>query len=165
MASIFMRLHVANTRPLARFLRVIVLCFLRNFLINNVAFRHRCDVYAQRSFRVRCRHRSTADESLDGETVDAECGNFASRPAGGLRGAISAPAGYGAASRSKQYVSKWTHGFFITINRMILYFKHIIHIDDFPLTGQPPSYYYEGNWDFKILNGNLVFLLYPGFSS
>ena len=42
---------------------------------------------------------------------------------------------------------------------MILYFKHVIHIDDFPLNGQPPSYYYEGNWDFKILNGNLVFLL------
>ena len=32
-------------------------------------------------------------------------------------------------------VSKMTHGFFITINSMILYFKHIIHIDDFPLTG------------------------------
>ena len=31
------------------------------------------------------------------------------------------------------------HRFFITINSMILYFKHIIHIDDFPLNGQPPS--------------------------
>ena len=30
----------------------------------------------------------------------------ASRPAGGLRGAVSAPAGYWAALRSKQYVSK-----------------------------------------------------------
>ena len=31
---------------------------------------------------------------------------MASRPAGGLRGAVSAPAGYGAAPRSKKYVSK-----------------------------------------------------------
>ena len=30
----------------------------------------------------------------------------ASRPAGGLRGAVSAPAGYGAAPRSKTYVGK-----------------------------------------------------------
>ena len=43
----------------------------------------------------------------------------------GVRGAVSAPAGYGAAPRSKKYVSKLTHGFFITINSMILYFKHI----------------------------------------
>ena len=56
-----------------------------------------------------------------------------SRPAGGLRGAVSAPAGYGAAPRSTKYVSKYFHRFFITINSMILYFKHIIHIDDFPL--------------------------------
>ena len=60
----------------------------------------------------------------------------------GLRGAVSAPAGYGVAPRSKKYVSKMTHGFFITINSMILYFKHIIHIDDFPLNGHPPSSYY-----------------------
>ena len=65
----------------------------------------------------------------------------ASRPAVGLRGAVSAPAGYGAGLRSKTYVSKWTHGFFITINSMILYFKHIIHIDNFPLNGHPPTYY------------------------
>ena len=26
---------------------------------------------------------------------------------------------------------------------MILYFKHIIHIDDFPLNGHPPSYLYN----------------------
>ena len=30
---------------------------------------------------------------------------LASRPAGGLRGAVSAPAGYGAAPQSKKYVS------------------------------------------------------------
>ena len=35
----FMRLHVANPRPLDRFLRFIVLCFLRGKIINNVAFR------------------------------------------------------------------------------------------------------------------------------
>ena len=64
---------------------------------------------------------------------------MASRPAGGLRGTVSAPAGYGAAPRSKKYVSKMTHGFFITINSMILYFKHMIHNDDFPLNGHPSS--------------------------
>ena len=63
----------------------------------------------------------------------------ASRPAGGLRGTVSTPAGYGAAPRSKECVS--THGFFITTNSMILYFKNIIHIDDFPLNGHPPTYY------------------------
>ena len=57
-----------------------------------------------------------------------------------LRGAVSALAGNGVAPRSKKYVSKMTHGFFITINSMILYFKHIIHIDDFPLNGHSPSY-------------------------
>ena len=36
-------------------------------------------------------------------------------------------------------MSKYVHGFFITIISMILYFKHIIHIDDFPLKGHPPS--------------------------
>ena len=38
-------------------------------------------------------------------------------------------------------VSKMTPGVFITINSMILYmyFKHIIHIDDYPLNGHPPS--------------------------
>ena len=51
-----------------------------------------------------------------------------------LRGAVSTPAGYGAGPRTKTCVSKMTHGFFITINSMIIYFKHIIHIDD-PPTG------------------------------
>ena len=66
------------------------------------------------------------------------CGNV---EAEGLRGAVSAPAGYGAAPRSKKYVSThgFSHGFFITINSMILYFKHIIYIDDFPLNGHLPS--------------------------
>ena len=57
----------------------------------------------------------------------------------GMRGAVSAPAGYGAALRSKKYVIKMSNVFCITINSMILYFKHIIHIDDFPLDGYPPS--------------------------
>ena len=48
--------------------------------------------------------------SLDGETVDAELNVGMSK---GLRGAVSAPAGYGAAPRSKKYVSKMTHGFII----------------------------------------------------
>ena len=60
----------------------------------------------------------------------------ASRPAGG---AVSVLAGYGAAPGAKKYLSQYFHGFFITINSMILYFKHIIHIDDFPLNGHPPS--------------------------
>ena len=55
----------------------------------------------------------------------------------GSGGAVNAPAWYGAAPRSTKYVS--THGFFITINSMILYFKQMIHIDDFPLNGHPPS--------------------------
>ena len=76
------------------------------------------------------------DYSLDGETVDAELNVRMSK---GLRCAVSAPARYGAAPRSKKYVSKITHGFFITINSMILYFKHIIHIDDFLLNGHTPS--------------------------
>ena len=29
---------------------------------------------------------------------------------------------------------------------MILYFKHIIHIDDFPLNGHPPSFYYMAHF-------------------
>ena len=61
----------------------------------------------------------------------------------GLRDAVSAPAGYGALPRSKKYESKVTHGLFITMNNMILYFKHIIRIDDFPLNGHPPSYFYK----------------------
>ena len=44
---------------------------------------------------------------------------------------------------SKSRPDKMTHGFFITINSMILYFKHIIHIEDFPLNGHPPSLYYN----------------------
>ena len=41
-----MRLHVANPRPLDRFLRGFFLCFLRKQIINNVAFRPRRVVYA-----------------------------------------------------------------------------------------------------------------------
>ena len=46
-------------------------------------------------------------------------------------------------------VSKMTHGFFITINSMILYFKHIIHFDDFPLNGHPPSSSKLFSWTFR----------------
>ena len=54
----FSRLHVANPLPLCdRFLRFIVRCFLRKIIINNAAFH----AVHERSFRVRCRHHSTAD--------------------------------------------------------------------------------------------------------
>ena len=44
--------------------------FFTKKIINNVAFRQmRC---LRCTFRVRCRHRSTPDESLDGDTVYAE---------------------------------------------------------------------------------------------
>ena len=52
---------------------------------------------------------------LDGEMVDAELNVGMSK---GLRGAVSASAGYGAAPRSITYVSKMTPGFFITIYSM-----------------------------------------------
>ena len=50
MASIFLRLHLANPRPLGEsFLRFIVLCFFYEKIINNAVFRHRRgDVYAAR---------------------------------------------------------------------------------------------------------------------
>ena len=67
MASIFMRIHVANPRPLDRLLRFIVLCFLRGEIINNVAFRPQRVVYAA----VFVLDVATALR-LDGETVDAE---------------------------------------------------------------------------------------------
>ena len=72
------------------------------------------------------------------QSGDVEATEGGEQTSWGLRGAVSAPAGYGAASRSKQYVSKWTHGhgFFITNSKlMILYFKQLIklHIDYFPL--------------------------------
>ena len=71
------------------------------------------------------------------QTVDAELNVGMSKGlrAQCLRGTVSASSGYGVVPRSKQYVSKMTLGFFITINSMILYFKHIIHIDEFPSTG------------------------------
>ena len=54
MTSIFLCLHLANPRPLCdRFLRFIVLCFLRKK--NNVAFRHRRNVYAARLMDLRNR--------------------------------------------------------------------------------------------------------------
>ena len=37
-------------------------------------------------------------------------------------------------------MSKYFHGLFITINSVILYLKHIMHIDDFPLNWH--CYYY-----------------------
>ena len=37
----------------------------------------------------------------------------ASRPAGGLRGAVSTPAGYGVTARSKKYVSKMKKKYYL----------------------------------------------------
>ena len=65
----------------------------------------------------------------------------ASRPAM-VWGRCKRPSGVRCGAPEQKYVSKWTHGFFITINSMILYFKHIIHIDEFSLNGHPPSIYY-----------------------
>ena len=45
---------------------------------------------------------------------------MASRPAGGLRGAVSAPAGYGAAPRSKQYVSKIKKKYYLKLKDMLI---------------------------------------------
>ena len=81
MASIFLRLHLANPRHCAiAFCVLLYFVFLRKKIINNAAFRHRCgDVYAARlvdlrnrsiALRERWCHRTTADESLDGDTVD-----------------------------------------------------------------------------------------------
>ena len=50
--------------PTCCFLHFIVLCFLLNKIISNVAFRHRCDVYAA-VFALDV-------ATLDGKTVDAE---------------------------------------------------------------------------------------------
>ena len=59
-------------------------------------------------------------------------------------------------SKSRPDVSKMTHGSFITINIMILYFKHILYIDDFPLNGHPTSKLECGN-DMTIRENNTVF--------
>ena len=89
------------------------------------------DPIFMRQLSRRCRHRYTAVATL------------------------TARWGYGtrsravAMSKSRPDVSKMTHGFFITINSMILYFKHILHIDDFPLNGHPPSYKILGSISFK----------------
>ena len=44
----------------------------------------------------------------------------ASRPAGGLRGAVSAPAGHGAAPRSKKYVSKMKNKYYLKLKDMLI---------------------------------------------
>ena len=44
----------------------------------------------------------------------------ASRPAGGLRGSVSAPAGYGAAPRSKKYVSEMKKKYYLKLKDMLI---------------------------------------------
>ena len=46
--------------------------------------------------------------------------NVASRPAGGLRGAVSAPAGYVAAPRSKNYGSKMKKIYYFKLKDMLI---------------------------------------------
>ena len=89
------------------------------------------------SFRVRCRHRSTVIARWRNGRYRAafECGNV--EASWGSDGRCKRPSGVrGGAPEQKIYMSNW---FFITINSMLLYFKHIIHIDDFPLNGHPPT--------------------------
>ena len=43
------------------------------------------------------------------QSGDVEATEGGEQTSWGLRGAVSAPAGYGAASRSQKCVSKWTH--------------------------------------------------------
>ena len=108
-------------------------------IINNVAFRHilrclRCSfridiATALRQTRLIARWRNGR--------CRAECGNVE-----GSEGRCKRPSGVREASGAKKYLSKMTHGFFKTINSMILYFKHIIHIHEFPLNGHPPNCLY-----------------------
>ena len=44
----------------------------------------------------------------------------ATRPAGGLRGAVSALVGYGAAPRSKKYVSKMKKKYYLKLKDMLI---------------------------------------------
>ena len=157
MASICMRLHVANTRPLCdRFLRFNY-CpfFFTKKIINNVAFRHilRCLCC---SFRIDVATALRQIRLIAGwrnGRCRAECGNVE-----GSEERCKRPGGRGGA-RSKKYVSKMTHGFFKTINSMILYFKHIIHIDDFPLNWPPPSSSYRHTSNSCVVGFTIIIAL------
>ena len=73
------------------------------------------------------------------DTVDAERVNILMWECRSRADKLGRQRGKGRRPEQKKYVSKYFHGFFITINSMILYFKHIIHINDFPLNWHPPS--------------------------
>ena len=125
-----MRLHVAYLYPRPfchRFLRFSFV-FTTKSIINNVAFRHilRC---------LRCTFRIyVATARWRNGRCRAEYGNVE-----GSEWRCKRPSRVRAGARCTKYVSKMTHGFFITINSMVLYFKHIIHIDDFPLNEHQSS--------------------------
>ena len=68
-------------------------------------------------------------------------------------------------SKSRPDVSKMTDGFFITINSRLLHFKHIIHIDDFPLNGPPPCLYYYSRAVRKNLSSKFDVFLAGGLNS
>ena len=121
-AYIFLCLHIARPQPLDRSLFAFVLCFLRQNITKKFACLH---AIFMRNSSYRCGHRYTAVATLT------------ARWRYGTRWRAVAM------SKSRPDVSEMTHGFFITIilftNSMILHFKHVIHIDDFPLNGHPPS--------------------------
>ena len=64
----------------------------------------------------------------------------ASRPAEGLMGAVSSPSGYGAAPRSKKYVSKMKKKYYLKLKDMLITMQvlrpanfYIPLTDDFPI--------------------------------
>ena len=73
-------------------------------------------------------------------------------------GRCTGPSGVRGGAPEPTIMSKYFHGFFITINSMILYFKRIIHIDDFPLNGHPSSIllYTSRHWLKTICENKLT---------
>ena len=99
--------------------------FYGNFFLNNVAFRPRHDVYAARLI-ARWRHGSCCCQAVirnEGEIFNVGMSKppkMACRPARCLRGAVSAPAVYGAAPRSKQYGSKMKKKYYLKLKDMLI---------------------------------------------
>ena len=135
-AYIFLSLHnffIASPRPLDRSLFAFVLCFLRQKIKKNFAspqLRFLDEIFMRQLSR-RCRHRYTAVATLT------------ARWRYGTRSRAVAM------SKSRPDVSKMTHGFFITINSVILYFKPIIHY-----------YYYYLIFFFFLRFRKIFYILY-----
>ena len=102
-----------------------VLCFLRQKIINN--FATFCDVYVC-SFRVSSIDVDTALRQIRviarwrNGRLRAECGNVE-----GSEGRCKRPSGVRGGAPEQKYVSKMTHGFFITINSTIQV-THATHV-------------------------------------